>query len=32
VLIVVAVFLLVSTLIPKVGRKRETIVKEAPDD
>ncbi len=32
VLIVVAVFLLVSNLIPKVGRKRETIVKEAPDD
>lgn len=31
-LIVAAVFLLVSTLIPKVGRKRETIVREAPDD
>jgi len=32
VLIVAAVLLLVGTLVPRVGRKRETIVREAPDD
>ena len=32
VLLVVAVFLLISPLVPGVGRQRETIVKEASDD
>jgi len=32
VLIVAAILLLLAPLFPRVGRKRETIVKEAPDD